>query len=152
MVKEWAIQRSGWEHGGGCKDWQTVLLPGFLKIYFSFSCFSWGLLTLEQLFALVLYFRYPRVYQTLLEYTAVCYHLVYTAINSIWGFLSHLSYLIPIHWQVLLVYIEHLKIGGFSLAKGVVNISSLFVLSLYHTLSVVIHFFFFFWSPISYHT
>lgn len=65
----------------------------FFPVLFPVSCFLF-LLTLEQLFALVLYFRYPRVSQTLLEYTAVCYHLVYTTINSVWGFLNHLSYLI----------------------------------------------------------
>lgn len=56
--------------------------------------FSSGLLALGKLFALVLYFRYPRVYQTLLEYIGTCYHLVYTTINSVWGLVSHLLYLI----------------------------------------------------------
>lgn len=35
----------------------------FSRYMSHFPIFSWGLLILEQLFALVLYFRYPRVYQ-----------------------------------------------------------------------------------------
>lgn len=42
------------------------------------------------------------------------------------GLLKTCLMLFPITRQVLLVYIDHLKIGVFSLAKGVVNISFLF--------------------------
>lgn len=81
---------NGWEHGKGVVRIGMLFLRDKCLIFL----FSVGdLPTLEQLFALVLYFTYSRLYQTLLEYIGViCYHLIYTTINSVWGLLSHLLY------------------------------------------------------------